>query len=359
MIDKDADSATASEEGQDEKEMAREGSSVGGDEEDLIGGHASCAVSPGSNRAYTQEELVILTRKIFGEEDATFWDDWDDWDIDVDGASRAAFGHPGEQEFSHTDMVDQQGEESDIRGESGEGEVNEGSKSDGLFGRTSNAYSSTLFDGGHPHPHQKEDEDENAAVVEDVLEAAADSATTDISDDVNLSENGTPSTAIPSTLPTSPGCPITPLHSSPPVQLPSPSPESGSGTHLSKDRNSKPGDSLEVDVGGDGSFSDMMLVLAAQVTPPNEVLEPRKPAVAVTNEEGLPCSTTRRMIRKKGLPEFSSTRPSIFGPQDIESSDEASTGKRKRSHEDDSDVDERASSSVSDPQGDRGVLPPR
>ena len=279
--------------------------------------------SPGSKRVYTQEELVTLTRRIFGddeeEEDATWWDD-------VDGAPNVTIDHPGKQEVSHTDTVDQQSEESDIGEESGEGG---GVQVTRLFGPIFGPSSSTPrpwkeLERKHPHAH------EHAEVVQNVLEPAVHSAT-----GVKSSETDKPRITIAPTLTASPECHYTPLSSFPHAQRTSLQPGSSFRIYSSKDaapvRNPKPENSLKVDVIIDKNLFDIIpLPAATQVTPPE--LEPCKPPVATTKEELPKCDTTSRMVRKNGLPEFSPTRPGIFStptPENIP------TRKRKRNCEDD------------------------
>ena len=359
--DKGADGATASEKGQEEEAMANEDGSVNGSTEEceaVVDDHTPGEDSPGSNRVYTREELVILTRKIFGdegEEDVAFWDD-------DDVASHAVVGHPGEQKRSHTGAIDQQDEENDIGEGSGSGEVDEASNSDGLFGSTSNACTSTLSEGSHPHAHQDEDEDEGAKVVQDVSETVAGSVTVDTSDDVNSSENSTPPTATVSMPPTPPKYPFTALDPSSPAQPPSPLPKGSPGTCASKDKapvgHPRSGESLNVDSGVGGNAPDMMPVPAAPVTVPEE-LEPSKPASVEANGDRPQPSGMRHMIHKKGLPKFSPTWRGIFASPTSDASNDASTGKRKRSREDDGDEDATSSNHPSDQQDERDVLLPR
>ena len=108
---------------------------------------------PQSNRLYTQEELLILIRKIFGgkdeEDDAELWDD-------ADEAPWAAINHPGKNEGAGMDRQDQK---SDAGGQSeeSEGTANEEVKLDCLFGPTSNVCLSTSSEDGLPCSHQDDD----------------------------------------------------------------------------------------------------------------------------------------------------------------------------------------------------------
>ena len=331
--DEDADNATSKFKIRSEETTAREGSQV--DDGELEGMTDDCTKGEDSSRSsrfYTQEELVILTRRIFGDDDeevdAAFWDDGD-------GAPWAAVDHPAKDEGTSVDHQDQEsdtGELSEV-GEC-EGKANETSKSDGLFGPTSNFCLSTSSKEGLPRSQQGEDDDQNAEVAQDVLDTAAGSAPLNTSDDVNSSEDDTPPTTTTSTLFTAPESPRTAITPSPPVQCPLPS-ERGFGIRLTKC----------------GS--------PTQLVPPAEEMEPCKPAVVTPSEEERHHGTMRHIIRKKGLPEFSPTRPGIFSAQILNSSDPAPLGKRKRSQEDDEYEGEKAFSSASIPQRDRQILCPR
>ena len=324
---------------QDEEATAGEGS-LGDNSEDTQGED-----SPGSKRVYTQEELVILTRRIFGddeeEEDATWWDD-------VDGAPNATIDHPGKQGVSHTDTVDQQGEESDIGEESGEGG---GVQVTRLFGTIFGPSSSTPrpskeLERRHPRAH------EHAEVVQDVLEPTVHSAT-----GVKSPENDKPRITITPTLTASPECHCAPLSSSTHAQRTSLRPGSSFGIFSSKAatpvRDPKPRNSPKVDVIVDRNlFGINPLPAATQVNPPG--LEPSKRPVATTRDELPQCNTTSRMDRRNGLPEFSPTRPSVFStpvPENIP------TRKRKRNCEDDEDGE--MASNLCDELSSREVLLPR
>ena len=186
----------------------------------------------------------------------------------------------------------------------------------------------------------------------------ASSATIDTSDGVNSSKDDTPptttTTSNTSTPSTSPESPRTALRPSPP-------PESGFGTLSTNDDapigNLQPGESLEAHAGANVGRFDPVPVPTTQVDP-SEELEPRKLAVVIPSEEEPHCSTIRHIIRKKGLPEFSPTRPGIFSAASTNSPDDASLGKRKRSRGDDGDEGERAFSPASVPQSDHQVLRP-
>jgi hypothetical protein len=358
--DEDADDANSNEKTRNEAPTAREGSQV--DDGELEGGMTDDRTrgdhSPQSTRRYTQEELVILTRQIFGDEDEevdpAFWDD-------ADRAPGPAIDHPAMHEGAG--LMHQQVKESNTGGLEGEGarKADEASKSDGLFGPTSNISPSTSPQDGLPHSHQDEDDDQNAEVVQDVLEAAAGSATVDTSDSVNSSEYNTPPATTTPMLLTSPESPRTALRPSSPTQCP-PSPENGFEIRSTKDDgptgNLQPGKSLEADAGANEGHSDPMPLPANQVDPSGE-LEPCKLAVVAPSKEEPHSSTIRHIIRKKGLPEFSPTRPGIFSTLIVNSADHASIGKRKRSREDDGDEEEKAFSPASIPQGDRQILRPR
>ena len=311
--------------------------------------------SPRSTRLYTQEELVILTRKIFGDEDEE--DDGEFWD--VNGASWTTIGHPAKDEGAGVDHQDQ---ENDTGGQSGarEDKATKESKLDGLFGPTSNICLSTPSKDSLPGSPQDEDDDQDVEVVQDLLEAAANSASVDTSDGVNSSTDDTPLTTTTSTPLTSPEYPRTALHPSSPTQHP-PTPDSGFGTLSTIDDasigNLQPRKLPEAHAGPDAGLSDPVPVTPTQVRPSE--LEPSKPAVAISSEEESHCNTIRRIIRKRGLPEFSPTRPGIFSAVIIRSSDEAPLGKRKRSREDDDDEGERAFSPASVSQRDHQVPRPR
>lgn len=324
---------------QDEEATAGEGSLVDKSEDTEV------EDSPGPKRVYTQEELVVLTRRIFGddeeEEDATWWDD-------VDGTPNAIIDHPGKQEVSHRDTVDQQGEENDIGEESGEGG---GVQVTRLFGPIFGPSSATPrpskeLERRHPRAHQ------HGEVVQDVLEPTVHSAT-----GVKSPENDKPRLTITPTLTASPECHCTPLSSSTDWQRASLRPGSSFGIYSRKDaapvRNAKQENSLKVDVIVDKNLFDTIpLSAATQVTPPG--LEPRKPPVATTREELLQCNTTSRMVRRNGLPEFSPTRPGIFStpvPENIP------TRKRKRNCED--DEDEGTASNLCYELSSREILLPR
>ena len=345
-IDGDDEDTTSNEGVVDEEAAARDGSQVGDGElkEGMADDRTKGEDSPQSNRLYTQEGLVILTRKIFGdedeEEDAAFWD--------ADEAPRAAIDHPAKHEGSG--VMDQQDKESDTGGQSGEGNADEASKLDGLFGPTS----STATDGlpGLPRSNQDEDDDQNAGVLQDVLETAASSAHVDTSDGDNSSENDIQRTTTASRPLTSLESPRTALSPSPPTQRPLP-PENGVGIHSTKDDtpigNLQPGELPEAGAGANEGRSDPVPVPATQVDPP---------AVVAPSEEKLHFGAIRRVIRMKRLPEFSPTRPGIFSTLILNSGDDASLGKRKRSQEDDGDEREGDSSPASIPQRDRQVLHP-
>ena len=137
-IDEGADNATSESKILNEEMTAGEGSQVDDDElEEGMADHCTKGDEPSrSNRPYTQEELVILTRKIFGDEDeevdAAFWDDGD-------GAPWVAIDHLAKDEETGVDHQNQEsdtGEPSEV-GEC-EGKANETSKLDGLFGPTLN-----------------------------------------------------------------------------------------------------------------------------------------------------------------------------------------------------------------------------
>jgi hypothetical protein len=359
-FDEDAEDAISSHKIQNEEATAREGSQV--DDGELEEGMADDRIrgdhSPQSTRRYTQEELDILTRQIFGDEgeevDPAFWDD-------ADGAPWPAIDHPAKHEGAG--MIDQQVKECDTGGLEGEGacKADEASKSDGLFGPTSNISPSTSPQDGLPHSHQDEDDDQNAEVVQDVLEAAAGSATVDTSDSVNSSEYNTPPTTTTSMFLATPESPCTALRSSSPTQCP-PSPENGFEIRSAKDDaptgKLQPGKALEADAGANEGHSDPMPLPTTQVDPSGE-LEPCKLAVVAPSKEEPHSCTIRYIIRKKGLPEFSPTRPGIFSTLIVNSADHSSIGKRKRSREDVGDEEERAFSPASIPQGDRRILRPR
>ena len=337
-------------EGEEEEATGREGRQVDGGEleegtdDDCIQGRDS----PRPTRLYTQEELEILTRKIFGdeeeEEDGEFWDD-------AGGAPWATINHPAKDEGAGVDCQDQ---ESDTGGQSGEstGKANEESESDGLFGPTSNLCPSTRSEDGLPRSHQDADD------VQDGLESAANSATVDTSNGVDSSSDDTPLTTTTSTPPTSPKYPRTALHLSPPPQQPPPL-NNGLGALSTIDdasiRNLQPGEAY---TGDNDGLSDLVPVPTAQVDPPEE-LGPCKPAVVIPSEEEPHCNTTRRIIRKRGLPEFSPTRPGLFSAVIISPADDAPLGKRKRSREDEGDEVESAFSPAIVSQRDHQVPRPR
>lgn len=187
--------------------------------------------SSGSSQICTQEELANLTRMVFGDEDEeldeSFWDD-------ADGAPRAAITHPGSHE--RAGVMDQQHKEGNTGGTS-----EEASKLDRLFGPTPN----TCLLTSSPRSHQDEDEDRNAAVVQDILEVAAGSATIDTSDSARSTENDTSPGAITSTLATSPEPSYPALNHPSPTQH-SPPPESEDEAPTG---NLYPRDSLEADAG--------------------------------------------------------------------------------------------------------------
>ena len=318
-IDEGADDATPKYKIRSEETTAREGSQVDDNEleaDDCTTGEDSSR----SNRPYTQEDLVILPREIFGdgdeEVDTTFWDDGD-------GAPWAAVDHPAKDEGTGVDHQDQEsdtGEQSEV-GES-EGKANETSKSDGLFGPTSNFCLSTSSKDGLPRSRQGEDDDQNAEVAQDVLETAAGSATVDTSDGVNLSEDDIPPTTTTSAPLTSSESPRTAIGPSPPAQRPLLS-ESGFGVRLtnggSPTGNPQPGKSLGKSLGAGGEpnegLSDPLPLPPTRLDPSAKELEPRKPVVVTPNKEERYHNTIRHIIRKKGFPEFSPTRPGIFfGP---------------------------------------------
>ena len=196
--------------------------------------------------------------------------------------------------------------------------------------------------------------------MQDVLEAAANSATIDTSDGVSSSTDDTPPTATTSTHITSPEYSRTALHPPPPTQHPRPL-NDGFGTLSTIDDawigKLQPGESPEAQSGTNDGLSDPVLVPTTQVHPSE--LEPRKPTVVIPSEEESHCNTMRRIIRKRGLPEFSSTRPGIFSAVIISSSEDAPLGKMKRSREDDGDEVGRVFSPASVPQGDHQVPRPR
>ena len=267
------------------------------------------------NRVRTQEERAALERMIFGDEDEVldeaFWE--------VDGALQTAVAHSGKYDgASATDEQERESEES-------EGEVDETSKSDGLFGATSTTFPLTASEDGHPRSHQGE-EDGNAVAVQDNPEVAAGSASVDTLDGV---ENALP-TPTTSTLPTSP-------EPSGTAFCPSSTPESGFGVRPTKDeaptRILLHGGSLEADVGANDDRPDPVPV---PITPSVEELGPWKPAVAARSKGEPQCNSTRRVIRKMGLLESSRTRSFVFSIPPVTSSDD-SLGKRKRSREDDGD----------------------
>ena len=343
---------------EEEGEAQWDGSQVddGEFEEGAVDDSAKGADSPRSNRLYTQEELVTLTRKIFGDEneedDEAFWDD-------TDGSLWTANDHPARDEGAGVDHQDQ---ENDTRGQSGE-KANKGSKLDGLFGPTSDVCPLTPSKDGLPHSHQDKDDDQNVEIVQGVSEAAPGSAIVDTSDGVNSSTDNTPPTATPSTLPTSPESSCTVLRPSAPTQHPPP-PESGFGTLSTIEDalvgNLQPGESPEAHTGANDDLSDPVSVPTTQVDPSEaEELEPRKPAVVIPSEEEPHCNKIRHIIRKRRLPEFSPTRPGIFSAITINSSDDAPLGKRKRSREDDGDECERAFSPSPIPQSDHQLPRPR
>ena len=354
-IDEGAGDGTSDYKIRTEKGTAREGSQVddGGLEKGMADDCIKGEDSPRSSRLYTQEELAILTRKIFGDEDdevdGAFWD--------ADGAPWAAIDRPAKDEGA---SVDHQDQESDTGGQSGEseGQANEESKVDRLFGPTSNACLLTSSKDGLPCPHQDEDDDQNVEVTQEILEAAAvaSSATVDTSDGVNSSNDDTPPTTNTNTTTStpliSPESLCTALRPSPPTQRP-PQSENGFGNLSTNDP--QPGESSEGHAGVNFNLSNPVPVPTTQV----EELEPRKLAVVIPGEEEPHCNTTRRIIRKKGLPEFSPTRPGIFSALIVRSSDDASLGKRKRSWEDDGDGGEEAFSLASVPQRDHQCLRPR
>ena len=143
------------------------------------------------------------------------------------------------------------------------------------------------------------------------------------------------------------------LHPSPPTQHPPPL-ESGFGT-LSTIGNLQPGESLEAYTGA----NDGLCLCQPRQVDPSEELGPCKPVMVIPSEEESHCNTIRHVIRKRGLPEFSPTRPGIFSAVTINSSDDAPLGKRKRSREDDGDECERAVSPSPVPQSDHQVPRPR
>ena len=357
--DEGADNATPEYNIQSEETTSREGSQV--DDDELEAGDCTTGDdSSQSNRHYTQEELVILTRKIFGDDDeevdVAFWDDGD-------GAPWAAVDHPAKDEGTGVDHQDQEsdtGEVSEV-GEC-EGKANETSKSDGLFGPTSNFCLSTSSKDGLPRSHEDEDDDQSAEVAQDVLDTAAGSAPVDTSDNVNSLEDDTPPTTTTFAPLTSSEPPRTAIGPSPPAQRPLSS-ESGFGVRSTKGGsptgNLQPEESLGA--GGEPSegLSDPLHLPASQLVPSAEEMEPCKPAAVTPSEEERHHGTMRHIIRKKGLPEFSPTRPGIFSAQILNSSDPAPLGKRKRSQEDDGYEGEKGFSSAPIPQRDRQILCPR
>ena len=341
--DEGASDSTSDYEIRNKEATAREGSQVDDDklEEDTAEDCPKGEDSPQSNRLYTQEELLIITRKIFRDEDEE--DDAELWD-DADEAPWATINNPGKDEGAGMDRQDQK---SDAGGQSGESEGKV--KLDGLFGPTSNVSLSTSSSDGLPCSHQDEDDGQDVEVVQDVLEAVAGSASMDTSDGVNSWTDDTPPSATTSTPLTSPEFPRTALHPSPPTQHPPP-PESGVRTLSTIDDasigNLQPGELPEAHTGANGGSPDSAPVPTTQVDP-SEELEPHKPAVVIPSEEDPNCNTIRHIIRKRHLPEFSPTRPGIFSAVIISSSDDASLGKRKRSREDDGDDGERVFSPAS------------
>ena len=219
-----------------------------------------------------------------------------------------------------------------------EGKVDETSKSDGLFGSTSTTFPSTASDNGHPRSHQG-GEDGNTAVVQDVPEVAAGSASVDTSDGVLHSSENTSPTVATSTLPTLPETSRTVVDPSSPTNRPT-SPESDFGVRPTKNEAPTgplhPGASLKADVGANDDHPDPVSVPITPVDPSAEELEPCKPAVVARSEGASQCNTMRRIIHKMGLPEFGPTRSFIFSIPTVASSDDA-LGKRKRSCEDDRD----------------------
>ena len=304
--------------------------------------------SPRSNRRYTREELAVLTRKIFGDEDED--DDGEFWD--ADSAPWAASNHPAKDEGASVDHPDQ---ESDTRGQSGESEAkaNKESKLDGLFGPTPNLCLSTQSTDGLSPSHQHEDDVQD---VEDVLAAAANSAPVDRLEGVDLAIDDTPPTTTTSAPPISPEHPRITLCTSPPPL------DDGVGALSTFDDgligNLQPGESPEAHAGVKDDLSDPVPVPTTQVDL-SEALEPCKPAVVISSEVEPHCNTIRRIIRKRGLPEFSPTRPGIFSAVSFHSSDDAPLGKRKRSREDDGDECERAFGPAPVPQSDHQVQRPR
>ena len=358
-IDEASDDATSKHKIRNDETTAREGSQVDDDElKDGMADHCSKGGdSPRSTRFYTQEELAILTRKIFGDEDED--DDGAFWD-EADEAHRTTIDHPATDEEA---SVDHQDRESDTgeQSEESEGKANETSKSDSLFGHTSNLCLSTSKD-NLPRSHQNDDDGQTAEVVQDVLETVASSATVDTSGGMNSSEDDRPPTMTTPTLLTSQESPCTALSPSLPTERLLP-PESGIGIRLTKGGaptgNLRAGESLEADVEPSEGLSDPLPSPATQLDPSAEEMEPRKPAAVAPSEEEPHCKTIRHIIRKRGLPDFSPTRPGIFSALHPNSSDAASLGKRKRSREDDEYEGDAAFSSASIPRCDHQVLRPR
>jgi hypothetical protein len=305
-IDEVAGGATSKHRIRDEETAARGGGQV--DDDEIEEGTADDCTkgegSPRSTRLYTQGELVILTRKIFGDEDGeddgVFWED-----------TGATIDHPAKNEGA---CVDQQDQRSDT-GEQSEESEGKASKPDGLFGPTSNFCLSTSSKDGLPRSHQDEDDDRTAEVVQDALETAAGSATLNTSGGVSSSEDDTPPTTTASTPFTSTEAPRTALSLSTPMQCPM-SPESGFGNRLTKGGAPTgdlwPGKSPEADAEPNEGLSDSLPLPASQLDPSTGEMEPSKPAAVAPSEEEPHCNTIRRIVRKRGLPEFSPTRPGIF-----------------------------------------------
>ena len=352
--DEVSDDATSKDKIRNEEATSGEGSQVDDDElkDDMADDCSKGGDSPQSTRIYTQEELAILTRKIFGDEDddddGAFWDD-------ADEAHWTTIDHPATDEGA---SVDRQDRESDT-GEQSEESEGKTSKSDGLFGHTSNFCLSTSSKDSLPRSHQDDDDGQTAEVVQGVLETVASSATVDTSGGVNSSEDDRPPTMTTPALLTSPKSPRTVLSPSLPTHRLLP-PEGGIGIRLTKGGaptgNPQPGESLEVDAEPSEGLSDRLPSPATPLDPSAEEMEPRKRAAVAPSEEEPHCKTIRHIIRKRRLPDFSPTRPGIFSAPNTKSSDAASLGKRKRSREDD-EYEGEAAASI--PQRNHQVLRPR
>ena len=266
-VDGNADDAATNEQIQDEEAAAS--SPMDGDGlSKAVVDNRTREDSPVRNRVRTQEERAALEYMIFGDEDEELDEEF--WE--ADGAPQMAVAHPGKYEGASAT------EEQEWESEESEGEVDEASKSDGLFGATSTTFPSTA---PAPCSHQDE-EDGNFAIVQGVPEAATDPASVDTT-----------------------SCPT--------------SPEAPTGIGANEDR------------------PDPMSVPITPVNPLAKELEPFKPVVVARSAGAPQCNTMRRIIRKMGLPGFTRTRSSIFSIPAVTSTDDGSLGKRKRSREDDRD----------------------